>query len=288
MSETSSQPPAEWTFAETAFSRASQLLADPITDSTRKRQSLLLLLSVLSLAVFFGIFVPEKASLGGFDVKIATPLTPSGAPSTTPASIARSALAFNRVLCPVLIYSILAFWLSLYRDHEAAKYLRALGISEVTRAAIQEYAAVQAKRKEQLSVLERYQSSIAKHKEESELFKRRIDEITGEFARKCGPIREEHAAAFAEFEKLRKENAPISPELKNKLMALGAQMQALARKQDEDLKPLVEEFPALRQDPAFAELDKQIDEITDESFRVTRKLHSDVSIIAERNAHLWL
>jgi hypothetical protein len=294
MPETASQPPTELTFEETAFSQAAQILADPMTDATRKRQSLLLLLSVLSLAVFFGIFVPEKASLGGFDVKIATPLTTSGMPSTTPASIAKSALALSKVLCPVLIYSVLAFWLSLYRDHEAARYLSALGIFAVARATVQEAEAAQAKNKDRRSIIDRYRGSIAKREEESALYQSKTDEITSEFARKCGPIREEHAATFAEFEKLRKENAPISPELENKLLGLGAEMRALARKQDEDLKALDEEFAALTRDPEFAELDKQIDELTDKSFGITRRLLADRSIVADLNAivrrwrKLWL
>ncbi len=62
MADTNPDPASSAAFEETVFTRAGQLLADPITDSTRKRQSLLLLLSVLSLAVFFGVAVPEKLS----------------------------------------------------------------------------------------------------------------------------------------------------------------------------------------------------------------------------------
>jgi len=53
MSEANNGPPQEAAFEETVYTLAVQLLTDPITDSTRKRQNLLLLLSVLSLAVFF-------------------------------------------------------------------------------------------------------------------------------------------------------------------------------------------------------------------------------------------
>src|ERR1700759_1977383 len=116
MAETNPDPTSPAAFEETVFTRAAQLLADPITDSTRKRQNLLLLLSVLSLAVFFGIAVPEKVSLPGVDVKIATSLTPPGATETTAAGIAHTALRFNRVLSPVLLYCLVSFWLSLYRD----------------------------------------------------------------------------------------------------------------------------------------------------------------------------
>jgi hypothetical protein len=296
MPETIAQAPTELTFEETAYSQAPQILADPITDSTRRRQSLLLLLSVLSLAIFFGILVPEKASFGGFELKIDTPSTPQGTPSTKPATIAKNARAFSKlVLCPVLVYSVLAFWLSVYRDDRAAKYLRVLGAFAILRAAAREYGAAMAKIKERLASIERYRSlTIAKPERENALFQSKLDEIASEFAKKFGPIQEEHAATFAEFNKLRKENALISPELANKLLRLGAEMEALDKKQDEDFKALREAFPVPTQDPALAEAGKRSDELSDESFRITRKLLANREIVNDLNAtverwrRLWL
>jgi hypothetical protein len=124
-------------FEEVTFSGAGQLLADPLSESTRKRQSLLLLLSVASLAVFYGIIAPEKLSFAGIDLKILGPLAASGKPSTRLMATAINALAFDRVLCPVLIYAAFAFSLSVYRDHIAANYARGLAAYEIGRVVLQ-------------------------------------------------------------------------------------------------------------------------------------------------------
>jgi hypothetical protein len=181
MTETISKPAVEGTFEETVFTRAAQLLADPITDSTRKRQGLLLLLSVLSLAVFFGVVVPEKVSVPGVDVRMATPLTPTGAPSSTAASVATTALRFSRVLCPVLIYLLLSFWLSLYRDYEAQKYLRGLAQLKINEAATRDYAASEKRQRKRLAIIERFRSATTKRSEESAVIQRKIQEISDEF-----------------------------------------------------------------------------------------------------------
>lgn len=138
MSDAFSQSPPELTFEEIVLSRSAQLFADPLTDSTRKRQSLLLILSTLSLAIFFGIVVPEKLSLPGFEMRATTtPQTSAGTTSTSWTGIAKGSLRFNKVvLCPVILYSVLAFWLSVYRDHEAANYLKQLAESDIARARV--------------------------------------------------------------------------------------------------------------------------------------------------------
>jgi hypothetical protein len=143
--------------------------------------------------------VPEKVSLVGVDLKIANPLTPSGTPSTSLTSIATSALRFTKVLCPVLVYALLAFWLSVYRDHEAAKYLRELAVSGLRRAANQQYTATQEHVKEVKSVLERFQSLTAKRHEAIEVLQRKSGEIGDEFARIMRPVQQDHAAATAEL-----------------------------------------------------------------------------------------
>jgi hypothetical protein len=283
MPETTSQLPPEPSFEETTFFRASQLLADPLTDSTRKRQSLLLLLSILSLAVFFGIVAPEKVSLGGVDMKLVAPLTPSGTVSTSLRSIAINALSFNKVLCPVLVYAVLAFWLSVYRDHKAAKYLRELAAFDIRRAANQQYADVKVKTKELNSVRERFQNLNAKRFESSKLIQGKLKEIGDEFKRKIGPIQGSHVAAFAEFEKLRKEGSPRNPELEVKLGDLGERISELGRQHDDDLRPLEDEYAAVMGDPEIREVEKRLDCLTDEIFRLRDTLTKRNSILDEVN-----
>src|SRR5437660_5419686 len=228
MAETICKPAVEGTFEETVFTRAAQLLADPITDSTRKRQGLLLLLSVLSLAVFFGVVVPEKVSVPGVDVRMATPLTPTGAPSTTAASVATTALRFSRVLCPVLIYLLLSFWLSLYRDYEAQKYLRGLAQRKINEVATRDYAASEQRQRKRLAIIERFRSATTERSEETAEIQRKIQEISDEFKKTAGPVREAHAAAFAEFEKRRKEATPRDTKLEERMSGLGAQIEELS------------------------------------------------------------
>jgi hypothetical protein len=266
MADTNPDPTSPVAFEETMFTRAAQLLADPITESTRKRQNILLLLSVLSLAVFFGIAVPQKVSLPGVDVGIASPLTPSGAPSMTAASIAHTALRFSRVLSPVLLYCLLSFWLSLYRDHKAQEYLRGLAQFKIKEAALRDYAVSNKRQKRQLAIIARFQQATTKRHEDAEEIRRKVGAIGEEFRRVCGPIRDEHAKAFAEFERLRGEGLPRNPALEAKMSGLGAQMRALVEKQDEDTKPLVEKFDALMDDPEIRKLDLKLDAMLDEMF----------------------
>jgi hypothetical protein len=265
MSEANNGPPQEAAFEETVYTRAVQLLTDPITDSTRKRQNLLLLLSVLSLAVFFGVATPGKMSFLGIDVTIAAPFTSTGVPSTTAASIAHTALRFNRVLSPVLLYCLLSFWLSLYRDRKAHDYLSGLAQFKIKEAADREYAISERRRKRQLANIERFRELTTKRSEESGKIQQEIEEIGDEFRKTCGPIRDEHAKAFAEFERLRREDAPRNPELEAKMSGLGAQIEALSEKQDDDLKPLQDRFDALMDDPEIRKLDLKMDAIIDKS-----------------------
>lgn len=163
MSDAFSQSPPELTFEEIVLSRSAQLFADPLTDSTRKRQSLLLILSTLSLAIFFGIVVPEKLSLPGFEMRATTtPQTSAGTTSTSCTGIAKGSLRFNKVvLCPVILYSVLAFWLSVYRDHEAANYLKQLAESDIARARVKEELVNKEKSDEALAFSERFLRDIA-------------------------------------------------------------------------------------------------------------------------------
>ncbi|WP_260735876.1 hypothetical protein [Tunturiibacter lichenicola] len=261
MSEANSGPPQEAAFEETLYTRAVQLLTDPITDSTRRRQNLLLLLSVLSLAVFFGVATPDKVSFFGVYINIATPLTPAGVPSTTAASVAHTALRFNRVLSPVLLYCLLSFWLSLYRDRKAQDYLRGLAQFKIKEAADRDYAISERRRKRQLANIERFQELTAKRREESAKIQQEIEKIGEEFRKICGPIREEHAKAFAEFERLRREDAARDPKLAERMSGLGAQIEHLSEKQDEDLKLLQDRFDALMEDPEIRKLDLKMDAI---------------------------
>jgi hypothetical protein len=289
MADTNPDTASPAAFEETVFTRAAQLLADPITDSTRKRQSLLLLLSVLSLAVFFGVAVPEKVSLPGVDVKIATPLTPSGEPSTTAASVAQTALRFNRVLSPVLLYCLVSFWLSLHRDRKAQEYLRGLAQFKIKEAAARDYVVSERRRKRQLAIIERFREATTKRSEESVDIQRKIEAIGEEFRRICLPIRDAHAAAFAEFEKLRRQRAARNPQLEARMSDLGAQIEALAEKHDEDTKPLTEKFDALMNDPEIRKLDLKLDAILDESPREWRKNSARTSLLTDiaNSARVW-
>jgi hypothetical protein len=288
MADTNPDPASPAAFEETVFTGAAQLLADPITDSTRKRQNLLLLLSVLSLTVFFGVAVPEKVSLLGVDVKIATPLPPV-APSAAAASIAHTALRFNRVLSPVLLYCLVSFWLSLYRDHKAQEYQRGLAQFKIKEAAARDYVVSERRRKRQLAIIERFREATKKHSEESLEIQRKIEAIGEEFRRICLPIRDAHAAAFAEFEKLRREGAARNPELERRMSDLGAQIEACAEKQDEDTKPLTERFDAIMSDPEVRKLDLKLGAIVDESPREWRKSSGRTSLLTDigRSARVW-
>jgi hypothetical protein len=280
MSEANNRPPQEAAFEETVYTRAVQLLTDPITDSTRKRQNLLLLLSVLSLAIFFGVATPAKISLLGIDLNLA-PLTAGGVPSTTAASVAHTALRFSRVLSPVLLYCLLSFWLSLYRDRKAHDYLSGLAQFKIKEAADRDYAISERRRKRQLANIERFRELTTKRSEESAKIQQEIEEIGEEFRKICGPIREEHAKAFAEFERLRREDAPRNPELEEKMSGLGAQIEALSEKQDEDLKPLQDRFDALMEDPEIRKLDLKMDAIIDKSSHDWKKSSEQTFLLAD-------
>jgi hypothetical protein len=264
MADTTPDPTSPAAFEETMFTRAAQLVADPVTDSTRKRQNILLLLSVLSLAVFFGIAAPQKVSLPGVDVGIVSPSTPSGAPSTTAASIAHTALRFNRVLSPVLLYCLLSFWLSLYRDHKAQDYLNGLARFKIEEAAQRDYEVGHKRRMKQLAIIKRFQQAVEERHEECDQIQQKVGEIGEEFRKVCGPIRDEHAKAVAEFERLRQEGLPRNPDLESRMLGLGAQMRALVKKQDEDTQPLVERFDALMNDPEIRKLDLKLDAMLDD------------------------
>jgi hypothetical protein len=265
MNEANNRPHQEAALEETLYTRAAQLLTDPITDSTRKRQNLLLLLSVLSLAVFFGVATLAKISLLGIDLNLAPLTALGGVPSTTATSAAHTALRFSRVLSPVLLYCLLSFWLSLYRDQRAHDYLSGLAQFKIKEAADRDYAISERRRKRQLANIERFQELTKKRSEESAKIQQEIEKIGEEFRRICGPIRDEHAKAFAEFERLRREDAPRDPKLEEKMSGLGAQIEALSEKQDEDLKPLQDRFDALMEDPEIRKLDLKLDAIIVES-----------------------
>ncbi|WP_433974928.1 hypothetical protein [Tunturiibacter lichenicola] len=254
MNEANNRPPQEAALEETLYTRAAQLLTDPITDSTRKRQNLLLLLSVLSLAVFFGVATLAKISLLGIDLNLAPLTALGGVPSTTATSAAHTALRFSRVLSPVLLYCLLSFWLSLYRDQRAHDYLSGLAQFKIKEAADRDYAISERRRKRQLANIERFQELTKKRSEESAKIQQEIEKIGEEFRRICGPIRDEHPKAFAEFERLRREDGPRDPKLEEKMSGLGAQIEALSEKQDEDLKPLQDRFDALMEDPEIRKL----------------------------------
>jgi hypothetical protein len=270
MNEANNRPPQEAALEETLYTRAAQLLTDPITDSTRKRQNLLLLLSVLSLAVFFGVATPAKISLLGVDVSLA-PLTSGGVPSTTAASVAHTALRFSRVLSPVLLYCLLSFWLSLYRDRKEHEYMSGLALFKIEEAVERDYAVSQRRWKRQLANVERFRELTMTHGEESAKIQQEIKKIGEDFRKECGPIREEHAKAFAEFERLRREGAPRDPELEAKMSGLGEQIEDLSEKQDEDLKPLQDRFDALMEEPEIRKLNLKLDVIIDESPREWKK-----------------
>ena len=167
------------TFEESTASQAAQLLADPLTEATRKRQSLLLLVSVLSLAVFFGILAPEKVSLGGVDARVTAPLNANGQPSTSLATIERNTERFNVFLSFVVLYALCVFWLGAYRDYKAGAYVRILASIGIRKAAAQETAPVYRWSDELISVVEQYEAAVAaksdKDPEAVALYKRICD-----------------------------------------------------------------------------------------------------------------
>ena len=70
---------------------------------------------------------------------------------------------------------------------------------------------------------------------------------------------------------------------------LGAQIETLAEKQDEDTKPLVERFDALMNDPEIRRLDLKVDAIVDESPREWRKNSERTSLLTDigKSARVW-
>lgn len=152
---------AQPTFEESTASQAAQLLADPLTEATRKRQSLLLLVSVLSLAVFFGILAPERVSLAGVDARVTAPLNVNGQPSTSLATIERNTERFNVFLSFVVLYALCVFWLGAYRDYKAGAYVKLLASIGIRRAAAQETAPVYRWSDELISIVEQYQAAVA-------------------------------------------------------------------------------------------------------------------------------
>jgi len=97
-----------------------QLLDDPLTESSRKKQSLVLLLSLLSMSISFGIFLPDKATVGSLAGDLAKPKTT------------------NEVICIVLAYALVTFWLSVYRDSKVARYRKESPIRRLAAISTQE------------------------------------------------------------------------------------------------------------------------------------------------------
>jgi len=276
-------------FEEVTFSGAGQLLADPLSESTRKRQSLLLLLSVASLAVFYGIIAPEKLSFAGIDLKILGPLAASGKPSTRLMATAINALAFDRVLCPVLIYAAFAFSLSVYRDHIAANYARGLAAYEIGRVVLQTVEISTANSKELKVVLQEFQKANDANHERYVSMQKELDKTFEEFKRNLEPIRAAHASAVEKFEQLRREGAPRNSELENRMLGLGWQMSELSKKHDEVLMGYSNDMDKIQGDQSMKELNRKLDELTEESFRLSKEHRLRTRILADLNSkvRLW-
>jgi hypothetical protein len=264
MSDTPSQSISELTFEEIILSRFAQLLADPLTDSTRKRQSVLLLLSILSLALFFGIVVPEKVSLLGFEMRVATtPLTTTGTTSTSWTGIVKGALRFNRVLCPVLVYSVLAFWLSVYRDHEAADYPKRLAELDLERAESKQELLRQGMHKEAEALSERLQRATDEYKEKRAEIARQAQPIIDEYRKKLEPLEDEHAKTVEEIKRLKKEDKS-DPELESRIRTLSWQLHELDKEGAEAERPFKAALDILEREAEMYRVQKQ----ANDTFRV--------------------
>jgi hypothetical protein len=254
----SPQPTPQPTFEEATFSKAAQLLADPLTDSTRKRQTFLLLLSLLSLFVFFGIVSPEKVSLGPVDVKLDTPRTPSGAPSTSLTTVAANALRFNKVLCLVLIYALVVFSFSAYRDYKAAGYLAKVPLSELTRSGREQIAASQEKRLALQTSMDRLNRLSEERDKQWNAVSLRMQQVEDEFKKRREPLTEAGKKALAELELLRTDHSERGDRAKRAVEENSEQFGILSQQERAAMKPLLDERDTLLDDPGIAKLRTQI------------------------------
>lgn len=183
------------------------------------------------------------------------------------------------MLSPVLFYCLVSFWLSVYRDHEAQQCLRVLAQFKIKEAAAREYAVSEKRRSRKLDIIERFRKATAERSEESEEIQKKIEAIGEEFRKNCAPVQKDHAAAYAEFERRRREGLPRDPKLEETMSNLGAQIEEFAARQDEETRPLTERFDALMNDPEIRKLDLKMDSILDESPREWRKYSERTSLL---------
>ncbi len=81
------------------------------------------------------------------------------------------------MLSPVLLYCLVSFWLSLYRDRKAQEYLKSLAQFKIREAAARDYVVSERRRKRQLAIIERFQGATTKHSEESVEIQRKIEAL---------------------------------------------------------------------------------------------------------------
>lgn len=253
-------PPLEpSSFEEMTFAKAAQLLADPLTESTRKRQSFLLLLSLLSLAIFFGIVeAPDRIFFSGAQVNTAKPLDVSGAPSKSLVVISRNALRFNQVLTPVLIYALLAFWLSVYRDRKAADYLAAVPLSELTRSGREQIAATREKRLALQAMQAELNQRMEVRDKEWDRVTALIKEIEDRYAKKREPVLAANKKAFDEFDQVKHEASERADRAKAAATEANAELYDLSVAERTETKPYLDEREKLNADPKIAELRKLV------------------------------
>jgi hypothetical protein len=286
------QPGATPTFEETAFEKAAQLLADPLSESTRKRQSLLLLLSALSLAIFVGIVeAPEKLSLGAAEAKTDTMKTSQGVPSRSPSALAYNALRFNEVLCPVIIYLLVAFGISAYRDYKAANYLSKGPLSQLQRSQDQLGVASRQKTDAVLNTLEELNKQMEERDKEWTRVTALMDHIEKQFAARREPLLEASKKAQADFESVRLENSERTDKAKQALTEANGELYDLSQERSAQVKPYLDQRDKLLNDPQLSALRAFLEEQTKElqSIRLAEKtaLVRQVFRVHERWKKLW-
>jgi hypothetical protein len=116
-----------------------------------------------------------------------------------------------------------------------------------------------------------------------------LDKTFEEFKRNLEPIRAAHASAVEKFEQLRREGAPRNSELENRMLGLGWQMSELSKKHDEVLMGYSNDMDKIQGDQSMKELNRKLDELTEESFRLSEEHRLRTRILADLNSkvRLW-
>jgi hypothetical protein len=252
------QATVELTFEEGLFAKAAQLLAEPLSETTRSRQILVLVLSLLSLGLFFGLVeAPEKISVLGMEMKTAEARTNAGARSTSLKLLSDGALRFNGIVCLALVYALIAFGVSAYRDYKDAEYLANVPHSQLNRSFREQIQLFQEKSIAAQSAVDRLHALNESNGKRRDDLLRELNRIDAEFDALQKPIQVQQAAAMAEWNRLSGEPWPAGSAANQKMAELDGQFYDLDRQRRAKLKPLSDELDAIARNPQVPALQNE-------------------------------